>query len=477
MISFSSAAVWTEGLNDNLTAYYKFEESSGNATDSHDTNDATASGITYGATGRIGDAFTFQYDEADHVTTPSISITSVSLWIKVDEIRSPGAQSFFLDARDGISNAWMRFDNVGGDAILDWNPGGWTTVYLDGSVVSPDVEVLTNGTWYHIVAISAGGTDDLKIGADRSNAGIFDGEIDEVGIWNRTLSPSEISDLHNNGSGITYTNDFLPPQWSDDSTDDTEAGTSILHSVKWTDGTALSGYIFSFDNGTGSFTNDSFVTMSGGGDWSNVSKFVNTNVGSTIRWRVYSNDSENQFNSTDIFEYNTTFPSATFEDVTVINDLTVGNDLTATQGFFDHLGSSISRIIKGWFIDIDALSILTQNLTSTNLVTQNILVNSKDVCLDDGTNCPSSGDTDVKSGSVSSVTEGTPVTVNFTTAFSSTPDCTVSVDLSGSGSATQGMAFFTNAPTTTEITINWDDTKGGASKVENLMWVCTDAGN
>lgn len=54
------------------------------------------------------------------------------------------------------------------------------------------------------------------------------------------------------------------------------------------------------------FTNDTFVTMSGTQDWSNVSKVVNTTVGSTIKWIVYANDSTNQFNVTDTFAYNTT---------------------------------------------------------------------------------------------------------------------------------------------------------------------------
>jgi parallel beta-helix repeat protein len=97
------------------------------------------------------------------------------------------------------------------------------------------------------------------------------------------------------------------PQWFDNSTNDTAAGESIEHRVRWTDA-ALDGYIFSFDNGTGTFANDSFVAMTGTNNWSNVSKIVNSTVGSTIRWRVYANDtaSPTNWNSTDIFIYNTT---------------------------------------------------------------------------------------------------------------------------------------------------------------------------
>ncbi|GAG26647.1 unnamed protein product, partial [marine sediment metagenome] len=108
-------------------------------------------------------------------------------------------------------------------------------------------------------------------------------------------------------SNRTFTVDTTAPQWSDNSTTSTLAGTYIEHRVRWTD-VGLSGYIFEFDNGTGTFANDSFVVMTGTNNWSNVTKYVNETVGSTIRWRVYANDtaSPTHWNSTDIFTYNTT---------------------------------------------------------------------------------------------------------------------------------------------------------------------------
>ena len=102
------------------------------------------------------------------------------------------------------------------------------------------------------------------------------------------------------------TNETEAPQWFDNSTNSTINGTYIKHNVRWTDDVNLSGYIFSFDNGVGIFTNDTFVSMSGTEAWSNVNKIVNSTVNSMIRWRVYANDSTDQLNATDIFSYNTT---------------------------------------------------------------------------------------------------------------------------------------------------------------------------
>lgn len=136
--------------------------------------------------------------------------------------------------------------------------------------------------------------------------------ISTVGITSAILS-------NNTGGVITSTiqnttvnvsggggGDTTIPKWARNSTNGTGAGTWALHSVNWTDETALSGYIFEFDNGTGTLANSSFVTFSGTQNWSNVTKYVNETVGSTVRWRVFTNDSSNNRNSTSLFTYTTT---------------------------------------------------------------------------------------------------------------------------------------------------------------------------
>jgi parallel beta-helix repeat protein len=105
---------------------------------------------------------------------------------------------------------------------------------------------------------------------------------------------------------VQYTPTNNPPAWSSNSTNGTQAGTSIEHRVYWEDDSGLAGYIFSFDNGTGSLANDSWVKMTGTLNWSNVTKHVNTTDNATIQWRVYANDSDGVWNFTGIFSYNTT---------------------------------------------------------------------------------------------------------------------------------------------------------------------------
>src|SRR3990167_696568 len=66
----------------------------------------------------------------------------------------------------------------------------------------------------------------------------------EVAVYNKTLLQDSF-----NTYGAEETLD-LPPQWSSNSTNSTVAGAFIQHSVNWTDEINLSGYTFSFCNGT-----------------------------------------------------------------------------------------------------------------------------------------------------------------------------------------------------------------------------------
>jgi DNA-directed RNA polymerase specialized sigma24 family protein len=108
---------------------------------------------------------------------------------------------------------------------------------------------------------------------------------------------------------VNVTTESTPPKWFNNQTNSTLAGKSVLHSVNWTDNVNLSGYIFSFDNGTGTFTNDSWVNWIGLSNWSNVTKVVNYTTGVTIQWMIYANDSSGNQNVTSTFSYVTTTDS------------------------------------------------------------------------------------------------------------------------------------------------------------------------
>ena len=97
--------------------------------------------------------------------------------------------------------------------------------------------------------------------------------------------------------------------YTSNSTNSTLAGTPVMHSLYWQDSTGLSGYIFSFDNCTNSLINDSWIDMTGNGNWSNITKIIDSTIGCNVKWCVYANDSSNNWNGTscqDPFSYITT---------------------------------------------------------------------------------------------------------------------------------------------------------------------------
>jgi hypothetical protein len=133
---------------------------------------------------------------------------------------------------------------------------------------------------------------------------ILNTTVDAVVQWRVYANDS----VDNWNASQTYTLvvvDGEAPKYWDDDTNNTEAGKPTEFSLRWTDNTVLNGYIFSFDNGTGTFVNDSFVSMSGSEDWSNVTKVVSETVGAVIRWRVYANDTADNWNASEIFTFNT----------------------------------------------------------------------------------------------------------------------------------------------------------------------------
>jgi len=111
---------------------------------------------------------------------------------------------------------------------------------------------------------------------------------------------------------IKVEEDQTSPKYYDNSTNNTVAGQPTLFSLNWTDNVGLDSYIFSFDNCTGSLVNDSAVAMTGTGNWSNVTKVVNSTIGGTIQWRVYANDTSNNWNASDTYSFVTIeYPTTT----------------------------------------------------------------------------------------------------------------------------------------------------------------------
>ena len=199
-------------LTNGLYGHWKFEN---NAEDSFGAYDGTATNVTYVA-GKSGNAASFNGSTSKVVIGNVIKPTtamSFSVWIK-DGGQSAEKHVISHTIYDGAWKGW-RFtrysDNAAGVLITD-GIGNFLDVAF-GSTYSNDVwhhVVFTwNGTtayvyqdgtknsgWTFTPDIGYGTTHNLTFGANDSGAQVYDGEIDELRIYNRALTDAEANELY-----------------------------------------------------------------------------------------------------------------------------------------------------------------------------------------------------------------------------------------------------------------------------------------
>ena len=265
---------------------------------------------------------------------------AIVLVVDLDTLTITNSTTHEFDTNNGLYNSLVKINDTHylNTYTSDVNDG-----YAIVLVVDLDTLTITNGTAHEFDAIEGGYNSLVQIDSTHylntyyggsgydGTAVVLTVDLDTLIITSGTKydfdtafgtynSLVKINDTHylNTYTGVgldgyaivlTVEGD-IPPRYFQNSTNSTYNGTDVLHALKWEDGVGLDTYIFSFDNGTGTLVNDSLVDISGTNHWSNVTKGVNHTVGSTIRWQVFANDTTNNWNETEIFEYTTTTNSA-----------------------------------------------------------------------------------------------------------------------------------------------------------------------
>ena len=200
---------------------------------STDTNSPVngSTGATQNITGKHGKCFEFSggnneqvglngammadyYYPTQHASTTHQADFAISCWINLSSDNT-GYPSV-------ISN--YGGSNTGGFQFLLW--GANTISFHTSTSAIHGSTVMSSGTWYHVVAMresgylklyvngSADGTAvanahviqaklDMAIGGKADGTSGFNGKIDDVSIWRRALTTSEISSLHSTGTVLT----------------------------------------------------------------------------------------------------------------------------------------------------------------------------------------------------------------------------------------------------------------------------------
>jgi len=176
-----------------LVAYYKFDEGSGtSATNNRGGSSGTlVNGIAYVA-GKSG--YAVYSDGGQYVQLPTVSnARSIALWANIQN----KTEAFLLDAREGLASGYVcqTACGVGTDGIGT----GWSKLYIDGSQVTKGWSSIPTGRWVHIYLEAASNfNDNVYLMARYTGSSNLNGTIDEVMIFNRALSASEIRLLYEN---------------------------------------------------------------------------------------------------------------------------------------------------------------------------------------------------------------------------------------------------------------------------------------
>ncbi len=217
-------------LIDGLTHYYKCDETTGaTMSDSEGTDDGTNQNMENAdwVAGHINNAI--NYDAAfEHTIMPFNlgvdSTGSVSFWYNPDDT---GTYDMLMGSHVSPGNNqgdWLI--QMTADAII------WYRIYSAGptSEVIAGTTTVTNGAWSHIVftwgsggmdlyvdnvdegndaatqaPTGRGGETDFAIGWNKNTGHNYaNGQIDEIGIWDKQLSVSEVNELYNGGDGLAY---------------------------------------------------------------------------------------------------------------------------------------------------------------------------------------------------------------------------------------------------------------------------------
>ena len=218
-------------LTTNLVAYYKLDESSGNPADATgngytltNINTATFSaGLINNGIDCGNDGTTRGASISNNLGTTANGAKSISFWVKMNS--EPSSQFNYIVQLNHTTTSTsfsIDYDDSGGTKHIRLEK------YCSGN--SDDVQVTYNvtlgtSTWHHIVGTTDGTTLTLYLdgvsvntGSDftasgsgsytdvfqigNSNTSHF--KVDEVGVWNRALSSTEVSQLYNSGAGLQY---------------------------------------------------------------------------------------------------------------------------------------------------------------------------------------------------------------------------------------------------------------------------------
>jgi hypothetical protein len=378
-----------------LVLYYKLDQ---NSTDlSSQTNDGSDTSTAVNLTdGKLGGAYDFDGSNSrvtvtDHASLDVTGNLTISVWVYpqgasgndggwgggiVSKYHASDQSGYHLNYEIGTAKTFKIMANSQTGAAttgtIDYNSGWY---HIVGTIQGTTAKIYVNGVLNNTASVTAStaNNNNVLIGqalvshpTDRG----FNGLIDEVAIFNRTLSAGEIEDMYalnedkyhwkaqvsditgsNTTDAYNFAVDSTNPSWVNNQTNlttTTANGAGVYFNVTLSD--ANPGYyIFSWYNGT-EWVNDSGVAYTDGEDVK-IEKTIEISSGD-INWTWYFNDTSGNQNQTDTWSItiadaaDSTAPALSYVSPTPANGS--GHSTTSVVLNISVIESDLSDVIFNW---------------------------------------------------------------------------------------------------------------------------------
>jgi len=225
-------------LTDNIVAYWKLDETSGNASDaSGNGNTIALTGSPTYVAGKINNGLSFGTSNTTNygIVESNLGITggsiTMNVWVKILTPPTSGQLQMLAVHQSGagshVSEVLSYYNNAGtpriicyrrgedaftNSAVYDTDLGTSSYHMLTYSYDGSTIRLYLDGTLVASAASSgngsSGGHDDFCVGGIWYYAGSLQNVYlnstitDEVGVWSRALSDAEVSSLYNGGAGL-----------------------------------------------------------------------------------------------------------------------------------------------------------------------------------------------------------------------------------------------------------------------------------
>lgn len=333
-------------LDTSLISYYKFDESSGNASDSFGSNTLTNTGTATYASAVINNGLTVngssQYLQASSKLLTTTSYT-VSVWLKNGNASQATDVTVFSNQTDAGNHGIMMSVNSTGNSYLircGNGAGNWqaSSTFAISTSAFEHYALVVSGTsrtlYRNGISIisdtlgantSFGSASNFTVGINPpATAGRYwNGRYDEMGLWSRALSADEILQIANSGRGNSYPFTATPSLY----------GAVAFYNLDDSSGNAVD----STGNGY-TLTNNNTITYTTG----LINNCATLGTGNTNKYfsaTLVDPDSYNSGFSISFWLYFNTVPSGSDYDIFEFQD-------TSNSGIFMRVNSSTSTTFR-----------------------------------------------------------------------------------------------------------------------------------